>query len=185
MVTFFTGGVRSGKSMWAEQYAADLGGPVLYLATAEARDDEMRERIARHQARRPSTWTTREEPLAVASVLGEQPAGTVVLLDCLSLLVTNLLLAYEADPEPMVEKEIHALLATVWARKLRLIVVSNEVGMGIVPTYPLGRSYRDLLGWANQRIAGAAAETYLVVCGIVVDVGKLEAGWARKLRQGG
>lgn len=185
MVTFFTGGVRSGKSLWAEQYAAELGGSVLYLATAEARDDEMRERIARHQARRPSNWHTCEQPLAVAAVLGQQPSGSVVLLDCLSLLVTNLLLAYETDPEPVVAEEINAILAAVQTQQLRLVVVSNEVGMGIVPTYPLGRVYRDLLGWANQRVAAAAAEIYLVVCGIVVDVGRLEAAWARKRRQGG
>lgn len=179
VLTLFTGGARSGKSARAEQYAARLGGPLLYLATAEARDDEMRQRIAHHQARRPPDWRTREEPLAIAAVLSELAPGTTVLLDCLSLLVTNLLLAHEHDPEPVVERELTAILAAAQTRELRLIIVSNEVGMGIVPAYPLGRIYRDLLGRANQRVAAAAAEVYLVVCGIVVELRALEAAWAR------
>jgi adenosylcobinamide kinase / adenosylcobinamide-phosphate guanylyltransferase len=179
VLTLFTGGARSGKSARAEQYAARIGGPVLYLATAEARDAEMRQRIAHHQERRPPGWATREEPLAVAAVLEGVAPGTTVLLDCLSLLVSNLLLANEHDPEPVVESEVAAIIAAVHTRDLRLIVVSNEVGMGIVPAYALGRVYRDLLGRANQRIAAAAAEVYLVVCGIAVELRALEAAWAR------
>ncbi|RRR75886.1 MAG: bifunctional adenosylcobinamide kinase/adenosylcobinamide-phosphate guanylyltransferase [Candidatus Viridilinea halotolerans] len=183
VITLFTGGVRSGKSAWAEQYAARLGAPVTYLATAAARDDEMQERIARHQARRPGSWATIEEPQAIAATLATFAPESVILLDCLSLLVSNLLLAHEDDPEPILEGEINAIITTVQAHELRLVVVSNEVGMGIVPAYPLGRFYRDLLGWANQRIAAAAAEIYFVVCGIVVEVRSLEAAWARELRQ--
>jgi adenosylcobinamide kinase / adenosylcobinamide-phosphate guanylyltransferase len=179
VLTLFTGGARSGKSARAEQYAARLGGPLLYLATAEARDDEMQQRIAHHQKRRPSGWSTREEPLAVAAVLDELAPGTIVLLDCLSLLITNLLLANEHDPEPAIERELTAILTVAQARELRLIVVSNEVGMGIVPAYALGRVYRDLLGRANQRFAAAAAEVYLVVCGIAVELRALEAAWAQ------
>jgi adenosylcobinamide kinase/adenosylcobinamide-phosphate guanylyltransferase len=103
----------------------------------------------------------------------------VALLDCLSLLVSNLLLAHEADPVPAVEAEIAALLATARERDLTLVVVTNEVGMGIVPPYPLGRAYRDLLGRANQQLAAAAAEVYLLVCGIPVEVRALEAARRR------
>jgi adenosylcobinamide kinase/adenosylcobinamide-phosphate guanylyltransferase len=177
-IILFTGGARSGKSRRAEQYAARLGRPVVYLATAEAGDDEMQVRIAAHQAQRPAIWRTVEAPLAAAAPLWELEPGAVVLLDCLALLVTNLLLAHEDAPEPPVEREVAALIAAARARDLTLIIVSNEVGMGIVPAYPLGRVYRDLLGRANQQVAAAADEVYLVVCGIPVELRELEAAWA-------
>ncbi len=178
-IVLFTGGARSGKSTRAEQYAAQLGRPVLYLATAEAGDDEMRERIAQHRRRRSVSWVTLEVPTAVAATLATLDLRAVVLLDCLSLLVSNLLLAHEATAAAVVDAEITSLLAAAQARELTLIVVTNEVGMGIVPAYPLGRTYRDLLGRANQRIAAAAAEVYLLVCGIPVEMRALEAAWAR------
>ncbi len=178
-IVLFTGGARSGKSARAEQYAAQCGEQVIYIATAEARDDEMRARIGLHQVRRPATWITHETPLAVAPLLATLAPGSVVLLDCLALLVSNLLLANEANPQPSVEQEVAAILAAAHERDLTLIIVTNEVGMGIVPAYPLGRIYRDLLGRANQQVAAAAAETYLLVCGIPVEIKALEAAWAR------
>jgi adenosylcobinamide kinase/adenosylcobinamide-phosphate guanylyltransferase len=177
-IVLFTGGARSGKSTRAEQYAAGLGQRVTYIATAEAGDDEMRARIAQHQRRRPANWLTLERPLAAAA-LAELETGAVALLDCLSLLVSNLLLAHEDDSAPAVEREIGAILAAAQERDLTLIVVTNEVGMGFVPAYPLGRVYRDVLGRANQQVAAAADEVYLVVCGIPVELKALEAPWAR------
>ena len=178
-IVLFTGGARSGKSTRAEQYAAALGLPVTYLATAQAGDDEMRARIGLHQQRRPVSWATVEAPLHVAAALEQVPPRSVVLLDCLSLLVSNLLLAHESDPAPAVDAALAALLDIAAARDMWLIVVTNEVGSGIVPEYPLGRTYRDLLGRANQHMAAAATETYLVVCGIAVELKALEAAWAR------
>jgi adenosylcobinamide kinase/adenosylcobinamide-phosphate guanylyltransferase len=178
-IILFTGGARSGKSSRAEQYAQRLERPVTYLATAEAGDDEMHARIAHHRQSRPADWATVEEPLAVAAALERIAPGTVVLLDCLSLLVTNLMLAHEADPEPVIEQELTTILANTRQRELSLIVVTNEVGLGVVPEYPLSRAFRDLLGRANQRVAAAADEVYLAVCGIPVELKALEAAWAR------
>ncbi|WP_129628452.1 bifunctional adenosylcobinamide kinase/adenosylcobinamide-phosphate guanylyltransferase [Candidatus Oscillochloris fontis] len=179
-ITLFTGGARSGKSAHAEQYARRLGEPIIYVATAEARDAEMQERIAHHQQRRPATWPTIEAPLNVAQALEAVPMGAVVLLDCLSLLVTNLLLAHEADPEPAIVAEVNAILAVAQTRALHLIIVTNEVGMGIVPAYPLGRIYRDVLGRANQQVAAAADAVYLVVSGIPIEIKALAAAWAKE-----
>jgi adenosyl cobinamide kinase/adenosyl cobinamide phosphate guanylyltransferase len=153
-VTFLVGGARSGKSSLAVELAARTGGPVTFIATATAGDEEMAARIAAHRAERPGEWTTVEEPLRLREAL-EAAEGTVVV-DCLSLWVANLL---EAD------MEIDAEAAAVAASRSRTIGVSNEVGLGIVPATPLGRTYRDVLGRVNAAWAAAAQTTLLVVAG--------------------
>jgi adenosylcobinamide kinase/adenosylcobinamide-phosphate guanylyltransferase len=159
-LTLILGGARSGKSSYAEALAPKLGQHVLYVATAEALDDEMRARVAAHRARRPIEWTTLEAPLQVGAALeaSEVAAGTgVILLDCLTLLVSNVLLSLEADdPESpevgtdlarsAVQVELDALLSAHCTLGAHMIVVSNEVGLGLVPPYRLGRIYRDCLG---------------------------------------
>jgi adenosylcobyric acid synthase len=150
------GGARSGKSRLAQR----LAGPFATLiATAEARDEEMAERIAHHRRERPPTWETLEEPLDLVGALGRARHG-VVVVDCLTLWVANLL---EAGLDPLEEAE--RFLQAVEGSNKRVIAVSNEVGMGIVPANPLARRYRDLLGEVNARFAQRAKEAYLLVAG--------------------
>jgi adenosyl cobinamide kinase/adenosyl cobinamide phosphate guanylyltransferase len=153
-LTLLLGGARSGKSSLAVDLASRAGGPVTFIATATAGDEEMADRIAAHRGERPGDWTTVEEPLHLRQAL-EAAEGTVVV-DCLSLWVANLL---EAD------MEIDAEAAAVAAGRGRTIAVSNEVGLGIVPATPLGRRYRDVLGRVNAEWADAAETTLLVVAG--------------------
>jgi adenosylcobyric acid synthase len=149
------GGAKSGKS----RFAQTLAGPFATLiATAEARDEEMAERIARHQAERPPTWETLEEPLDLAGALKRARHPTVVV-DCLTLWVANLM---ESGLDPVAEAE--GLLEAIRSAQKRVILVSNEVGMGIVPQNPLARRYRDLLGTVNALLA-REAEVYLMVAG--------------------
>ncbi len=176
-LTLIVGGARAGKSAYAERLVADYGPRVLYVATAEAKDDEMHTRVQSHRARRPPAWTTLEAPVDVGmALLAAQPDADVILLDCLTLLVTNLVLAHggeemkdstaEESADAAVNAEIEALLMAQRQLGLPMVIVSNEVGMGLVPPYPLGRLYRDVLGRANQRLAAAADRVYLVVAGL-------------------
>lgn len=187
------GGARSGKSTFAERLASGSGRPVAFIATATAGDDEMRERIARHRASRPKGWYTLEEPLDVArAVRRAGELADVLLLDCVTLWLGNVLLQesglHEKDGEGEAEfhttgrlfderalKECEALLAEVklLSPGKTLVVVTNEVGLGIVPAYPLGRLYRDTLGYINQRLAQAADRVYLMVAGMAVDIKRL------------
>ena len=171
------GGVRSGKSRFAQELALRVGGSnVLYLATAEARDEEMARRIRIHRQSRPAGWETRERPLELGAALRELPDDRrVIVIDCVTLLVSNALFAccrpLDADAtEAQVRSEIDALLEASLSRHGTVIVVSGEVGLGLVPENPLGRLYRDLLGWANQSIAVQAAATYLMVAGYPVNL---------------
>lgn len=161
---FVTGGARSGKSRFAQDRAQQLGGAaVTFIATAQTDDDEMRDRVRLHQEERPAAWTTVEAPRAVDEAL-RTARTAVVLLDCLSLLVSNVLLAEES--EAAVLAEVEGVLGAASSRAGTLIVVTNEVGSGVVPAYPLGRAYRDALGRANQRVAAASHEAYLIVAGL-------------------
>lgn len=170
------GGARSGKSTFAQKLACDLGGAqVLFVATAEAGDEEMQRRIARHRRRRPEEWRTlevhRDVGPAIRKHIGE---SRVVLLDCLSLLVANLLLEaqdiFSDELEAQVMAEVESLVSCVGETAAHLIVVSNEVGCGLVPEYPLGRAYRDLLGCANQAVARSADRVYVLTAGIPVAI---------------
>lgn len=175
-LTLILGGVRSGKSDYAQRLAAESGRPVVYLATATAGDEEMAERIARHRAARPAHWRTLEAPTNVGQALEAVLAGgEVVLMDCLTLLVSNLMMeegeeVTEGQLVARVTGELEALLEVCAAREAALIVVSNEVGMGLVPPYPMGRVYRDVLGRANQWLAARADRVVLMVAGIPMEV---------------
>jgi len=166
------GGARSGKSAFARRIAQGLGGEqVLFVATAEAKDEEMQHRIAKHRQERPAGWRTLEAPQNVGrSLLDDEGEAVVILVDCLTLLISNLLLDFEdpfaAGAEDAVMAEVHALAACAERLSGHLVVISNEVGMGLVPPYPLGRAYRDLLGRANQALAQKADQVYLLVAGI-------------------
>jgi adenosylcobinamide kinase/adenosylcobinamide-phosphate guanylyltransferase len=189
------GGARSGKSAYAEALAATVAREraVIYVATATASDEEMRSRIVAHQANRRSRWRTVESTLdpagALESELAQDPAP-VALLDCVTLLAANLLLdgaphAGEANATAgaaRLDHAIDALLALYERSQFTLIAVSNEVGMGVVPPYPLGRAYRDLLGRANARLARAADATLLMIAGMPVEISALSGAWeARRL----
>jgi adenosylcobinamide kinase/adenosylcobinamide-phosphate guanylyltransferase len=168
--------------------AASSERPVAFIATATAGDDEMRERIARHRASRPKGWHTLEEPLDLAgAVRTASNLAEVLLLDCITLWLANWLFqrygtsdkvefaASALFDEEALQKEVGALLEAVkfLAPNQTLIVVTNEVGLGIVPAYPLGRVYRDALGNVNQCLAQAADRVYLMVAGLAVDIKRL------------
>jgi adenosylcobinamide kinase/adenosylcobinamide-phosphate guanylyltransferase len=159
-LTFLVGGARSGKSALAVALASTWQGPVTVIATGEAGDDEMAERIRLHRAERPKEWTTVEEPLELESALAAVPAGAAVIVDCLSFWVANLL-GRGDDVETCSERAI----ASAQTRSAPTVVVSNVVGLGVVPVSELGRRYRDVLGRVNQQWAAAADEAALVVAG--------------------
>jgi adenosylcobinamide kinase/adenosylcobinamide-phosphate guanylyltransferase len=161
-LTLVLGGARSGKSRYAESLIAALPPPWLYVATAEAGDEEMTARINAHRARRGLDWRTIEAPRHLVAAL--QNGGTIpVLVDCLTLWLTNLMLA-DIDIEAETAHLERALAAAV----APLVLVANEVGSGIVPDHPLGRKFRDLQGILNQRIAARADRVVLMVAGLPV-----------------
>jgi adenosylcobinamide kinase/adenosylcobinamide-phosphate guanylyltransferase len=181
------GGARSGKSAFAERLAASSGRRIAFIATATASDEDMRQRIAHHRASRPPDWLTIEEPLHLAGALRRASTDAdVLLLDCITLWLANWMGQQgrlELDDAPALHEtctngilsDIEELLTTLetLSPDKTLIVVTNEVGLGIVPAYPLGRVYRDALGRVNQRLARAADRVYLMVAGLAVDIKRL------------
>lgn len=178
-LTFILGGARSGKSSYAEALAAKEGTHILYVATAQAWDDEMAERIANHRAERPATWQTLEAPTnvgqAISDWLQQQPQIDLILLDCLTLLASNILIELPEDSTEIqaadaLMAEVNRLLEIYATTDTQWLIVSNEVGLGIVPPYPLGRLYRDALGRANQLVAATADEVLFMVAGLPMVV---------------
>jgi adenosylcobinamide kinase/adenosylcobinamide-phosphate guanylyltransferase len=160
-VVLITGGARSGKSRHAEARVRSLPGRPVYIATAEALDEEMAERIAKHRARRSDGWTDREVPLELTQALIETDGGGARLVDCLTLWLSNLLHAERDWPAAIAE-----LADTLKSQRSPVVLVTNEVGLGIVPDNALARAYRDAAGHMNQTVAAIADEVEFVVAGL-------------------
>lgn len=172
MLTLLIGGARSGKSRLA-QSLCPVSARVAYIATAQAEDEEMIARIARHRHDRPTHWVTFEEPLAIGSLLRRlQQEYDVLLLDCLTVWLSNVLYRYRRRSACEIEKIVFEQVdeITKAAPDAHLILVSNEVGAGIVPATKVGRIFRDLQGLVNQRVAAAANQVFLTVAGIAVQI---------------
>lgn len=181
---FVIGGTRSGKSAFAETYVKRYGKKIAYIATAQIYDQEMKERIALHQQRRPEIWTTYEAPFQADQAIKKAvcTGHDTILFDCISVYISNLLLSQmefmeEAGRRMYIMTNIERLLSAAANAQRSVVFVSNEVGMGIVPENALAREYRDLAGQANQQIAAAAAETYAVFCGIAIDLKRSAVHW--------
>jgi len=174
------GGARSGKSRFAQELALKLGEPVLFVATAEAGDEEMRHRIEEHQRARSAAWTTLEVTTRIGSQIAQKIGGAqVVIVDCITLLVNNIFSQYidqtseQIDASLIEQKliaEIDELVECINHTDASFIMVTNEVGTGLVPANRVGRLYRDLLGMANQLLAEHADEVYLMVAGTPVQI---------------
>jgi adenosylcobinamide kinase/adenosylcobinamide-phosphate guanylyltransferase len=176
-ISFIIGGARSGKSSFALKEASGVKGGKLYIATAEALDDEMRDRVEKHKVERGKEWDTREEQVSISEVLVSiKDKYACILLDCLTLWLSNvLLLSQTAEPghllpEESIQKFIDTLNRLKDVKGPVLIIVSNEVGMGIVPENRLARQFRDLAGTLNQKVAEIADEVCLVVAGIPIKI---------------
>ncbi|MCD5391000.1 bifunctional adenosylcobinamide kinase/adenosylcobinamide-phosphate guanylyltransferase [candidate division NPL-UPA2 bacterium] len=164
---FITGGARSGKSSFAVKLATRLSKKVIFIATAQALDKEMKARIKKHQRQRRRNWRTVEEPRDTDKILSElRKRDNLVLLDCLTLLISNWLLS----GKKAVFKDVRSLLGAAREREFPTIIVSNEVGMGIVPDSELGRRFRDIAGRVNQMVAKEADEVYLLVSGLPIKI---------------
>jgi adenosylcobinamide kinase/adenosylcobinamide-phosphate guanylyltransferase len=174
-LTLLLGGARSGKSFYAQQLVHRPPESVLYVATATAGDEEMAERIAAHKANRPAHWLTLEVPLNAGKAIQTAASTHWVLLDCMTLLATNVLFSLpepvqESDYQSAMNGELSDLLEAYQRSTAEWVLVSNEVGLGLVPEYPLGRLYRDVLGRSNQRLAQAADTVIFMVAGLPMQV---------------
>ncbi|PNU18855.1 bifunctional adenosylcobinamide kinase/adenosylcobinamide-phosphate guanylyltransferase [Geothermobacter hydrogeniphilus] len=165
-LVFITGGARSGKSGYAQRRCEELPGTLLYVATARVEDAEMAERVALHQQQRGERWALLEEPLDLAARLPDvTPGRSAVLLDCLTLWLTNQLFAAGEQPAPVIAAA-EQLIETLRRLDIPIFVVSNEVGSGIVPDNALARTFRDLAGRVNQLFAASADEAWLLASGL-------------------
>jgi adenosyl cobinamide kinase/adenosyl cobinamide phosphate guanylyltransferase len=162
------GGAQAGKSTFALRLAKDriADGRVCFIATLQPLDDEMTERISRHRSERPADWNTIEEPYQLDEALHRAGESNVVIIDCLTLFVSNWLLRSEDDSESQIRRILGNVLSAIKCQSKTVICVSNEVGLGIVPDNHMGRMFRDLLGRVNQRIAAAADEVYFLAAGL-------------------
>lgn len=178
-IILVTGGARSGKSRFAEDYVAEHGKQIGYIATAQVLDEEMRFRVKLHRERRPSNWTTFEAPFDAHLALKEAGKSCdAVLFDCLTMFLSNILCSRESIDDSgknyaAVKGKLDLLIEQAKANEGTTVFVTNEVGSGIVPDNQISREYRDISGLVNQAVAKAADEVYLVVCGIPVDIKKL------------
>jgi adenosylcobinamide kinase / adenosylcobinamide-phosphate guanylyltransferase len=164
-VTLVLGGARSGKSRYAQQLA-EQSHRVVLVATAKVTDDEMHAKIERHREDRPKNWLTVEEPLELAKVLEEHERNSeVIVVDCLTIFAANLL-ETEGENSEAIDRRVEVLCAALQRVQCNVVLVSNEVGSGVVPAYPLGRRYRDVLGEMNQKVARVADDVVLMVAGL-------------------
>ena len=167
---FVIGGCRSGKSRYALEYARNIPGKKkIFIATCRAYDDEMKQRIARHQKERSRDWITVEEPLQLPKAIAENSQkADLVIVDCLTLWVSNLLM--ETEDIQSIEMQIQHLIRAIRATSCPLVLVSNEVGAGIVPENRLARIFRDLTGFVNQAVADCVGKVFWMVAGIPVTI---------------
>lgn len=176
-----TGGARSGKSAFAESYLSACAGRKAYIATAQILDEEMRERVAEHRRRRPDDWQTFEVPSGLCEALTDiVTQADAVLIDCLTLYFSNYLFAHETEEAGQIQEgaiqEMKKIIQCVQQTQDKTIIfVTNELGCGIVPMHRLSRMYRDMIGKVNQYAASQADAVYWTVCGIPVDIKKLQA----------
>jgi adenosyl cobinamide kinase/adenosyl cobinamide phosphate guanylyltransferase len=166
-LTLLFGGARSGKSSLAVELATKSTKPVFFVATAQALDDDMRDRISRHKAERPG-WSTIEEPLDLCSAINKCPDQSFVIIDCLTLWISNMLLA--DNTEASMRTASTRALGAITERAGSTVAISNEVGLGIVPDNPLARQYRDILGRTNQQWARASATSLFLVAGKAIQL---------------
>jgi len=169
------GGARAGKSAYAMRLAQDeraSGGEICFIATAQGLDEDMTKRIARHRAERPTDWRTIEEPCQIDEALRQANEARIVIVDCLTLFVSNWLMRHEDEHEceQFVRRITRNFLAIARDRQQTIVCVSNEVGLGVVPDTKLGRVFRDLLGRVNQEFAVAADEVYLLIAGLPLQL---------------
>jgi len=192
-VVLVTGGARSGKSTFAERYAARLGDRGIYVATAVPFDEEMKQRVALHQRRREESgggglaWRTIEEPLRLPERIEAldfeynvyRTGHTVILVDCLTVWLTNVLLQWENEPdaEDRCMEQVDELVQVLQRFQGTIVLVTNEVGLGIVPETPLGRLFRDAAGRMNQRVAAVSHQVFLVTAGIPIELKSREYRW--------